>query len=1102
MSAQYNILLQKLNLFIKKYYKNQILKGIILALFFYLIFYLTITLLEYFGQFSVNTRTVLFYSLIVSYVIIFIHYIVIPLLRLFNIGKVISTRQAAKIISKHFSNLQDKLLNTLELAENKENTYSKELVLASIDQRISQLKPIPFQNAVDYRINYRYLRYLIIAILIFAGLYFFKPEIIQSGGYRILHHQTHFEPEAPFQYSLLNDTLDVQKGKDYEVKVQLSGEFIPENVSISFGGGAFFMKKESNSIFSYKLKNVNNNIRFYFKAENIQSQTHELNVLPSPVILDFNLTIIPPSYTGAETKIYNNIGDVTVPYGSSLNWEFHTKDIDSLWMRFDSLHWKTAALFEQGFRYKKRITESTEYFISVSNEYFHEPEIVSYNLQVIPDLYPTIDLEIASDSTQQSVYYFHGMISDDYGFKKLLFKYRKTNTNQNYSTIKIPINNNITSQEYFYAFDFNVIELNPEESVEYFFEIFDNDAINGSKSSKTQIQKFKKPSLEELRQMQEKSQEEVQSKLSQSQQLVNELQQDVKDLQHSMLMENTTQWEKMSMMNKISEKQMQLQQMMDELKKENQKKNNMMNTFSEQEEEILRKQEQIQKLLDELLTDEMKKMLEEIKKLQDKFDEKKLQELAEKMDQNYKDLDESLDRNLELLKRFEVEQGIENASDRLKELAEKQKELAEKTKNKEENNSELLDKQNKQAEEFKKLQEDYNQLKDKNKNLKNPMQIDDFEQQMQDIQNKYKEGQQNLQHNKSNKAAKSQQQNSQQLNKLAQQMQQMLAMNMQQQRTENIENLKQILDNLVTFSFDQEDILSKFRGLSRRDPKFSNYLKEQSKLKDDFTIIEDSLSALSHRTPELSSVVNKEISKIHSNFKKIDEIMDSYYYHKANAYQQMIMTSANNLAVMLDDVMQSMMKQSSMGSMGDEQQMKNGNMPGMKQMRQQQESLKNQLEQMLQQMKQGQGQKNSEQMNKQMAQMLARQEMLRKMLNDMQNNSNLQQSTQEILDEINNMMEQSEIDLANKRVNTDLLERQKKISTRMLQAETAENQREIDKKRKSKTGKEYEISNPEKIFEFKKEKDSFKENLNLGQLKLYNYYKNKYKDYLLRINDN
>ena len=108
-----NQLFEKLNEFIKKYYQNQLIKGVIYVVSILLIFFLFFAVVEFLSSFGVGGRTFLFWTYILLNLIVFGKLFVIPLMHLFKIGKTLNYKDAAKIIGKHFPEIDDKLLNVL-----------------------------------------------------------------------------------------------------------------------------------------------------------------------------------------------------------------------------------------------------------------------------------------------------------------------------------------------------------------------------------------------------------------------------------------------------------------------------------------------------------------------------------------------------------------------------------------------------------------------------------------------------------------------------------------------------------------------------------------------------------------------------------------------------------------------------------------------------------------------------------------------------------------------------------------------------------------------------------------------------------------------------
>lgn len=86
-----------------------------------------------------------------------------------------------------------------------------------------------------------------------------------------------------------------------------------------------------------------------------------------------------------------------------------------------------------------------------------------------------------------------------------------------------------SSQTYFYFLDAKAFNLNPGDKIEYYFEVFDNDGVNGPKAAKTQVMIFKAPTTEEINQSSEKTTVKLKD-LEESIQKAKQLQKDVNEL--------------------------------------------------------------------------------------------------------------------------------------------------------------------------------------------------------------------------------------------------------------------------------------------------------------------------------------------------------------------------------------------------------------------------------------------------------------------------------------------------------------------------------------------------------------------------------------------
>ncbi|MCF6365868.1 MAG: hypothetical protein L3J35_06650 [Bacteroidales bacterium] len=1107
----YKNLIQKLDIFIKKYYKIRLIRGLILAFTILLSFYLLISLSEFFIHFSVLGRTIIFFLLISVLSAISVWFIIIPALKLLKIGKIISYKEASNIIKKHFPEIKDKLLNVLELHEqNKESA----LVTAAINQKAEKIKVFPFKKAVQHKENIKYLKYAVPVLLIFIAILTISPSVFKESTKRIVNYKQEYIEPAPFSFILLNDTLNTKRGNDFTVKLKIKGEYIPDEVFINYAGNNFLMKTEKNKKTEhfYEFKNLNNSLDFYFSAQDIKSENYKIQVLPSPTVLNFFVDINYPAYTGEKDTTYNNIGDIVVPYGSKLKWKFTTKNVDSLYLFSEKNRIKTKKS-NTFFEYNKTIYNNFKYSVSVANKYFINRNLINFNISVIPDLYPSVAVQELKDTANFFLSYFKGIINDDYGIKKLEFKFRivpketeEGDKSHKYETNYLQINNNELKQEFYYTFDFNSLNANENQIIQYYFQIWDNDGVSGSKSSRTHIMTFKIPSFKEINELENAADENIKEKLDKSMKLADEIQKDLQKLRERNLDGNTTDWENKQMLENILEKQDLLKQLTEEIARENEEKNKMHHKFNEQDEEILKKQEEIQKLLDEIMTDELKELMKQLQELQEKFNEKMMNQILEENEFSYEEMKERLDRTKELLKREQIEQKINKTIDELNKLSEEQKELSEQTKSKELNKEELKNKQKDIEKKFDEIQEEYDKAQELNKELKSPMKLDDFEKQKQEIQEEFEKTNSNLEKGKKSKASDSQNSNSQKMKKMADSMQSMMQANSSQQQGEDIESLRKILENLLTFSFKQEDLKNKFKNTRNSDPKYIELSGIQLSMKDDFTIINDSLKSLAERVAPISKPILDELYNINTNLREVPKYLEKRKIANAKILQNEIMTSSNNLALLLSEIINQMKKQQSgSGSGGGKSKPKKGKQQakdqGMQDLKGMQEGLKKQMEQMLKQMKEGKGKPGGKSQNKQLAKMLAQQEIFRQMMKDLNAQFSLSPETQKLLREIDKLAEENQKDIVNKRITPELFERQKKIETRLLEAENAENKRKTEDKRKSTEGKDKIYKSAEDVFKKSKKNNSFNEDLYRKNIQLNNFYKKLYDEYSKSISN-
>ncbi|PPK87190.1 hypothetical protein CLV84_0126 [Neolewinella xylanilytica] len=1108
-TQHYDLLIGKLDAFIRKYYINSAIRGLLFWVGLVLLSFLAVSLLESQFYFSGTTRRILWYGFLGVSLLALAGWVLLPLSRYFRLGEVISHERAAQIIGAHFGNVQDKLLNVLQLRR-QAATGNNDLLLASIDQKSSEISPVPFRSAIDLTQNRRYLKFALPPMLLLLVILIASPTLIQDSTSRLIRNDESFERPAPFSFVLADDNLEVVQYGNFPLTVDVQGEVLPAEAYIEVDGYRYRLQKEDGNTFTYQFNNVQSSVPFRLSAGEVESTDYTLEVLPKPTIAGFTVAADYPDYLGRKDEELANIGDLTVPVGTRLQWSFDTENTEYIDLRFASED-TTGRLRRDGrdlHSFDKRAMRNDRYTLYIGNERIPVADSVSFALNVIPDQYPRITVESFRDSTDESLLFFVGEATDDHGIRGLDFVYRIQNASGATDEVRTPVSGAAGKRtEYDYVLDLRQdVELVPGDQLTYYFEVRDNDGVNGSKRSKTSLMTFRMPTKEEMAERANANDSKIKDQLQQALDDTRKLREETREVRERMLQEKEVDWKLKKEVEKLAAQQ---QQIKEQVKRAQEAFQENLDNQSQQNEQINQKEEQLQEMFEKSLSEEMQELMEEIQRLMEELNKDETLEKMEDMELSDQQTEAELDRMLELFKQLEIEKEMQESIEELEELAKEQQELAKETENGETPTEELQKQQEALQKKFEELQKKLEQTEEKNEQLERPMPLDKQEEQAEAVKQdmeaaqrkmeeaQQQEGEQQPQEGKQppqegeqqpqegaeaqepsepqekqageqqqqqsgqqprQDAAKKQQDAGKKMQKMAQQMNQSMQSMQQQQNTEDMAAIRQLLENIVDLSFDQEETMDQLNLTTVNTPRYVELVQQQFRINNDFELVRDSLQALAKRNFQIETFITDKVTDIRGNLSNtVDELEERRTPQAANL-QQRAMTGLNDLALMLSESMEQMQQQMASQMQGQQQCQnpqdgKQGQQSGKPSENPGSEGQRNIGEEM-REMKEGleKGQGGS---SKEFAEMAARQAALRRALEEKQKER--QQSgegkngeLQQLIDEMN----AAEEDLVNKRLTNESLMRQQDILSKMLEHERAEREQKMDEQRKSETAEQ------------------------------------------------
>ncbi len=1090
---EFYIIKQKLTAFIQKFYMNELLKGSILFLSVWLFYSLIILFIEYFFWLSPPYRSILFWVFIVFSNLLFVRFIVWPITKLFKLSKGLELKDASIIIGRHFPEVKDKLLNVLQLESSPQQS---ELLLASISQKSRELSPVPFKSAVNFNTSFRYLKYAAFPIIIILAVLLTGNSSIFLDSYtRVIHYNTAYEPPAPFAFFLNSEDLVVEEGKDFNLEIKTMGKVIPENVTIHFNDEEYFLKKVDANSFQYLFQGLKSDVEFYFSANNVRSRLYTISVVPVPMLLNFEMQLQYPGYLKKDNESIKGTGNAVVPEGTKISWHLNTRSTDKVTFITND----TILNFQRDqvkFHFSNRVTNPLEYSVNTSNKSLKNHESLNYSIDVVRDLFPQINVQHKQDTITQDNHYFFGKVSDDHGITKLNVVYFPENSQNEFKSQNIKITNENVG-EFLFTFPGN-LDLTEGLNYNILFEVFDNDGFRGSKSSKSEVFNFRIQTKTEKEEDKLNQQGEAIQSISESLEEMQRSTKEIEDFSKIKKQKSELNYNDKKKVEEFLERQKQQTEMMKSYFEK------LKNTFEEesgsQENKVLEEQLKDRLERNEEKLQENESLMKELQKYAEKIGQEELMDKLEKLSKQNTSEQRNLEQLLELTKRYYVQEKTQKLARDLQQMGEQQEKLTDK------DSENSLEEQEKISEEFKEFKEEMNSLEKENQGLKKPMELERDAQAEEDIQKQQKQAEEGLEKNDKQGAKSPQKKAGEKMKEMATKIKKSQEGAQREQLNANIDSMRQILDNLMVFSFEQEALMLKFREIHINNPGYPKNLKTQQVLKEHFQHIDDSLIVLAMNNPMVNEKITSKLTDISYDIDKSLERLAQNELPQGMASQQYVMTNTNDLANMLSEVLSNMEEQASLSLSP------NGSGEGMqlKDIIKAQEGLNKQMQEGMGEAgekKEGEGQKENgkgegegemkldEEGSAKLFEIFKDQQQLRQQLENKLKEAGLEKKNSGLLSE----MERIEKQLLEKGFKKETLSKMNQIQHRLMQLEEAVREQEDEERRTSKTNLE-NFQNTTKDQNIKaKEYFNSTEILNRQSLPLREIYKAKVKRYFESI---
>ncbi len=1047
--------------------------------------FLSFALLEVLLHFGKNTRTLIFAGLAACALFNLIKFALPALARFFAKIEFSEIVEKAYELGQNFPQVKDELANALELIENAKENYSEALVKAATEKALSSLPQDFFDDARKLpRVGAARL-----FVIFVAAFFLLANGELQNAAVRIIYFSKEFKPPQEFFFSVAPGDTTIAKGDTLTLEIGIKGKaprmfelFVKREDEAEFISRRKF--KTTREKYYYKFEKIQSPFRYYLAGDEVTSDTFAVAVIKPPFVREINATVYFPKYTRLKPLKIEGDGNIDAIYGSTAKIEIiANKKIKAGSLVFSSGRKIPLKINGQNLSASFKVLRKDEYKIKLKDTLGYENRFpIGYAIEVSEDEFPEVEILLPGKDTElgnEDIIPLAIKISDDYGFEKLLLRFRLAQSDfkkpgENFSTKRLPLGKG-TAQTVFYDWNIRPLNIEVNETYEYYVEIYDNDKLKGPKKTESKKYRIYLPPLEKFLAKTEKENlktlEEFKKSLQEAEKLKEEMRQIANKLKKK---DPKINWEEKQKVKNAAKKFEELAKRAEKLKEKlaaQQKELEKRNLLSP---ETIKKYEELQKLLSKLNDETLKKALQKMNKSLEKMQTDDVRKQMEELKKNEEAFRKSIERTIELFKRLLAEQKTDEILKRMEEIQKEQQKIAEETKK--ENSEKQLDELTKKQADLKKklnnLQKETEKLSEMMKDLED-MPSHETEKLAKEMQNQKNDelAEQAASNMMMRNMEQAQQMQNQLMQNMAQMMQQMQNIQNQmrmQNQMKTMAEMMRLTREIIALSKKEEELKNKISSSDLSNSEIRKLAEEQNEILQNIDMLLQRMQQLSNKTfavtPEMGNALGKARMQMNGAIGDLEQ--RSRFGVKSKT--QSAMASLNEAAEMMQNMLNAMANQQGQGQ------------GGMMSLMQQLKKMSGMQMQINAQTKQMQGSGKSQQQLAQMQRLAAQQAALRKSLEELNKEAKTSGKSKQLaanLERVEEEMKEIIADLQSGNLNDELIKKQERILSRLLDAQRSINERDFEKRREAKAGKTIARKSPDKLRLHEEEKSRLEKEL-------------------------
>ena len=701
-----------------RYYIERAGYGSLLSVGAFLILSACLSAIEALVNGSILFRTALFIGGFAAILILAGWRLAAPLLRRKKFLRGISEKELAILIGARFPEVKDRLWNILDIFEehtaaeqetkNFHPDYSPELIDASFADLQKAAARIRFADVVSFAGVRKAGKTAAIAASAVVLLFAIPQVDLLPAAYRLAHFRTEFRRPPAFTFMVRPGNVEIVKGGSVPVSISLIENAeagsrlrspLPGKIILSVrqedisSEDRSEIQADSSGGFHYTVASIRQSINYFVEADGIQSSKFTISVIDRPVVRSLAVHLIPPSYSRLpQQSLDENVGDILALPGTIVQWNINADKT----LKVGMIVFKDGgALILQAhggiYAGQSVLRHRDTYHVDLEDsEGFRNVDPIEYKLDLMPDEAPTVAITYPGkniDVVDKMELPLQLKIHDDFGFTSMNLAYRLVHSrfeqpDSSFALVVIPMGEaekKSTDAEVDFQWDVSRMGLVPEDVVEYHAEVFDNDNVSGPKKGVSETYLLRLPSLEEVFADADKGQNDAIEKLDKSLNEEKDLKKDLDEISQEMKKNQPLDWQKQKKAEETLKRYQELTKKIDEVSKsldtmtQGMQKNNILSS------ETLQKYTELQQMLQQINSPEFQEAMKRMQEAMQNVSPDQLRQAMQQVQFSEEAFRQSIERTMQLLKRIQVEQKMDEMVKRSSELQKQQESLQKET---------------------------------------------------------------------------------------------------------------------------------------------------------------------------------------------------------------------------------------------------------------------------------------------------------------------------------------------------------------------------------------------------------------------------------------